>query len=124
MIIMSTTKRSDLLLTLHKQTDEQLIAAVSTALQGKAELGASLRYRLREISTLQSRIQEIQHWVKVMRNAQEQKENQFSHLEKVRIHCITCTLRVQRLILLTLFGKMVACSCDAQVQADCSVIEC
>jgi hypothetical protein len=68
-----------------QQTDEQLIAAVSTALQGKAELGASLRHRLREISTLQSRIQEIQHWVKVMRNAQEQKENQFSHLEKVCI---------------------------------------
>jgi hypothetical protein len=66
------------------QTDEQLIAAVKTALQGKAELGASLRQRLREISTLQSRIQEIQHWVKVMRNAQEQKENQFSHLEKVK----------------------------------------
>lgn len=44
-----------------------------------------VRIQLKEVSALQSRIQEMQKWLNLMRHTREQKDKKFSHLEEVSI---------------------------------------
>lgn len=66
-----------------KQADGELMTLVDAAAAAKTAQSSELRRRLLEVSSLQSRIQEILNWLRLMRRARDEKEEQFSHLEKV-----------------------------------------
>ncbi|KAG5189960.1 hypothetical protein JKP88DRAFT_352875 [Tribonema minus] len=65
-----------------QQADAELCELLHGAARAKAAQDMAVRARLHEVSTLQSRIQEILNWARLMGRARAEKEEQFSHLEK------------------------------------------
>ncbi len=65
-------------------TDESLRKAVGRGREIASMSSKALNKGLKEIARLQNKIQEVQSWLRFMRAASDQKDDQFSHLEKIQ----------------------------------------
>mmetsp|Transcript_17017 Transcript_17017/g.25157 ORF Transcript_17017/g.25157 Transcript_17017/m.25157 type:complete len:851 (+) Transcript_17017:128-2680(+) len=91
-----------------QKIDDKLRSILERAKAGKVEQGRILRRELREVSSLQSKIQEMQKWIAVMKLAREKKEEQFMHLEKVKKMPSSHSALVSEVVRRKAYGSLLA----------------